>query len=98
MHELLQTPLPLGEVDPQMYSGPAWSPYIVGALMIVGMVGGSYLFAEASGWISRYIDPIGDQGKLTLNDLFPINRTTLVILVIAVLVAVLVAVEKLAAR
>jgi uncharacterized protein len=33
MYELLQIPVLLGEVDPLMYSGPAWSPYLVGGLI-----------------------------------------------------------------
>jgi uncharacterized protein len=66
--------------------------------MMIGMIGGSYLFAEMSGWISRNIDPIGDKGKLTLHDVVPMNRTMLVMAVIAVLIAVLVAVEMLATR
>lgn len=43
--------------------------------MVVGMIVGSYVFAELSGWISRHIDSIGDRGKLTLYDLLPANRT-----------------------
>jgi uncharacterized protein len=66
--------------------------------MMIGMIGGSYLFAEMSGWISRNIDPIGDKGKLTLHDVVPMNRTMLVMAVIAVLIAVLAAVEMLATR
>ena len=66
--------------------------------MMVGMVGGSYLFAEMSGWLSRNVDPLGDKGKLTLHDVVPVNRTVLVFAVVAVLVAILVAVEMLAVR
>jgi uncharacterized protein len=66
--------------------------------MMIGMIGGSYIFAEMSGWISRNIDPIGDKGKLTLHDVIPINRSALVITFVAVLVAVLVAVEVLPDR
>jgi uncharacterized protein len=66
--------------------------------MMVGMVGGSYLFAEMSRWIKRNIDPIGDQGKITLSDVIPINRTALVFMMVAVLIAVLVAVETFAVR
>lgn len=62
-------------------------------LMIVGMVAGSYLFAEASGWISRHIDPIADKGKLTLHDLLPFKRATIVGGTAAILVLVLVAIE-----
>jgi uncharacterized protein len=66
--------------------------------MMVGMIGGSYLFAEMSGWISRNIDPIGDKGKLTLHDVIPVNRNALVITFVTVLLAVLVAVEMLSDR
>lgn len=61
--------------------------------MVAGMIAGSYLFAEASGWISRTIDPIGDRGKLTLHDVLPLNRAVLVIGSAAILVAVLIAIE-----
>jgi uncharacterized protein len=61
--------------------------------MMVGMLGGSYLFAEMSGWISKHVDPIGDRGKLTLHDVAPVNGTMLVILSVAVLSCVLVAIE-----
>jgi uncharacterized protein len=66
--------------------------------MMIGMIGGSYLFAEVSNWISRNIDPIGDKGKLTLHEVIPINRNALVITFVAVLVVVLVAVELLSVR
>ncbi len=68
------------------------------AAMILGMIGGSYLFAEMSSWISRRIDPIGDYGKLTLHDLVPVNRTALVVGCVVVLVTVLVAIEALTVR
>ena len=61
--------------------------------MMVGMVAGSYLFAESSGWIARRIDPIGDVGKITLHDLLPLNRTVVVLGTVAVLCGVLAAVE-----
>ena len=64
--------------------------------MIAGMVAGSYLFAECSGWIARRIDPIGERGKLTLHDFSPAGRTTTVLLYVGVLVAVLIAIEALA--
>ncbi len=66
--------------------------------MMVGMIAGSYLFAELSGWISRRIDPIGDRGKLTLHDLLPWNRTAVVLGCVAILVTVLAAIETLSAR
>lgn len=66
--------------------------------MMLGMVAGSYIFAELSGWISRTIDPIGDHGKLTLHDVLPLNRTVVVLGSVAVLCGVLVTIEQLAVR
>ena len=67
-------------------------------VMMLGMIAGSYVFAEMSGWISRKIDPIGDRGKITLHELLPINRTLLVCGFVIVLGLVLIAVEWLARR
>ncbi len=64
--------------------------------MIVGMIAGSFLFAELSGWISHRIDPIGERGKLTLHDLLPMNRTAVTLGSITLIVAVLIAIETLA--
>lgn len=61
--------------------------------MIMGMLGGSYVFAEASGWISRNIDPIGNKGQLTLHQLLPLNRTSVVIGSAAILTIVLFVIE-----
>ncbi|MEZ6079157.1 MAG: DUF6691 family protein [Pirellulaceae bacterium] len=66
--------------------------------MVMGMIAGSFMFAEMSGWISRHIDPIGDRGKLTLYDLLPVNRTLVVMGSVALLVVVLIAMETLATR
>tara|TARA_R110002049_G_scaffold4601_1_gene31629 strand:+ start:8336 stop:8947 length:612 start_codon:yes stop_codon:yes gene_type:complete len=63
--------------------------------MIVGMIAGSYLFAEASGWIGKHINPIGDLGRRTLHDWIPANSTTVVISTAAFLVAVLGLIEGL---
>jgi uncharacterized membrane protein YedE/YeeE len=38
--------------------------------VMVGMVAGSYCFAELSRRLARTLDPIGDRGKLTLPELF----------------------------
>ncbi len=66
--------------------------------MMAGMLAGSYLFAEASGWIARRINPIGDRGKITLHDVLPLNGTVVVLGVVAVICSVLAAVELLAVR
>lgn len=61
--------------------------------MVAGMIAGSYVFAEASGWISRSVDPIGDHGKLTLHDVLPMSRGVVVIGSAAILVAILVVLQ-----
>lgn len=61
--------------------------------MIAGMVAGSYLFAEASGWISRRIDPIGSRGELTVDELLPWSRTVVVIGSVLLLTVVLTVLE-----
>ncbi|TWU26248.1 putative inner membrane protein [Novipirellula galeiformis] len=66
--------------------------------MMLGMVVGSYLFAEASGWISRHLDRIGDRGKLTLHDWIHANRTLVVLAQAVVLGIVLAIVEMFAVR
>ncbi len=66
--------------------------------MMVGMFAGSYLFAEASGWIASRIDPIGDRGKITLHDVLPMNRTLIVLGTVAVICIVLITVETFAVR
>ncbi|QEG43723.1 DUF6691 family protein [Roseimaritima ulvae] len=66
--------------------------------MMTGMVAGSYVFAEMSGWIGRRIDPVGDRGKLTLYELLPVNRTLIALGFAVALAVVLLAIEWLAVR
>lgn len=66
--------------------------------MMAGMIAGSYIFAEASGWVARRIDPIGDRGKITLHDVLPLNRTAVTLGSFAVICGVLIAVELFARR
>lgn len=66
--------------------------------MMAGMIAGSWLFAEASGWISRKVDPIGDLGKLTLYDVVPGGRTAVTIGAAVILLVVLVVIETLPVR
>lgn len=66
--------------------------------MMFGMVAGSYLFAEASGWIHAHLDKIGDRGKLTLFDWLPVNRTVVVVGYAAALIAVLAVIHAWAVR
>lgn len=60
---------------------------------IVGMIVGSYVFAEASGWISRNIDPVADKGQLTFHDLLPFNRASVVMATAAMLTVLLIVIE-----
>lgn len=66
--------------------------------MMLGMLAGSFLFAEASAWIARHIDPIGERGKITLPDLLPMNRTMVVLGSVALICGFLVAIEMLVVR
>ncbi|QDS95754.1 putative inner membrane protein [Roseimaritima multifibrata] len=62
--------------------------------MIAGMIVGSYLFAEASNWIATHIDPIGDRGKLTVDQFLPASRTVIVVVASILLVLILLAIEQ----
>lgn len=42
--------------------------------VMVGMMAGSFIFAQASAWLDRTITPRGDRGKLLLPDLLHISR------------------------
>jgi uncharacterized protein len=63
--------------------------------MIVGMMLGSYFFAEASDWVSRKVDTIGDRGKLMLPDLLRARPAPFVIAFASLLVLGLVLLERL---
>lgn len=47
--------------------------------VIAGLVVGSYVFAEASDWLSRTIEKWGDRGRIILPDLLPVRRTSFLI-------------------
>ncbi len=57
--------------------------------MMTGMVAGSYLFAEASAWLARRVEPIGDRGELTLPQLTSVPKAVWVWGLGAVLIVVL---------
>jgi uncharacterized protein len=63
--------------------------------VMAGLVAGSYLFAEASDWLSRTIDKWGDRGKLLLPDLLHLRRPVVLIGFAALLIGGLVLLEKL---
>ncbi len=61
--------------------------------VIVGMMAGSYAFAEASGWIAGTIDRWGDRGELMLDRVLGVSRAMFVPAMAVLLVLVLVAVH-----
>jgi uncharacterized protein len=61
--------------------------------VMLGMLAGSYLFAEASGWIDRTVNRWGERGELTLPQLLGIRPAVFVPLFATVLVLFLVAVH-----
>lgn len=41
---------------------------------MAGLIAGSYLFAEMSGWLKKTVETWGDKGKLTLPDILHVPR------------------------
>lgn len=65
---------------------------------ILGLMAGSYLYAEASAALSRSIENWGDRGKLTLPQLVGTSTTTFVIAFVPLLILALVAIERFSSR
>jgi uncharacterized protein len=65
---------------------------------IVGLMAGSYLFAEFSGTFDRTINTWGARGRLTLPELLGMKRTTFLVIWLPVLTLVLVAMHRLTVR
>ena len=63
--------------------------------VLLGLVAGSYLFAEASGWLARTVNRWGDRGVLTLDRVLNLKPRVLVPVVATVLVLVLAAIHVL---
>jgi uncharacterized membrane protein YedE/YeeE len=61
--------------------------------VMLGMLAGSYAFAEASGWIARTINRWGERGKLTLDQLLGLPQVAFVPAMAVLLVLVLAAVH-----
>ena len=61
---------------------------------MAGLVAGSWLFAELSGYLKQTVEKWGDLGKLTLADVLPIPRGALVAIMAVLLTAALVALER----
>lgn len=65
---------------------------------IVGLLLGSYLFAEFSGVFSRTINKWGERGKLTLPEVIHMNRTSFLLIWIPILILVLFLIDRLTDR
>ncbi len=65
---------------------------------IAGLVAGSYLFAELSGWLKRTVETWGDHGRLMLPELLHIPRAVFIPLFLLLLVAGLFALARFAPR
>ncbi len=57
--------------------------------VMAGLMAGSYLFAEISGWLGRTVERWGDRGELLLPDLLRVKRGPFVVGFSVLLIAVL---------
>lgn len=87
-------------------AGFALSPYCPGTgaaalgqgnfdalFMVLGMLAGSYLFAEASGYLDRTLMKWGDRGQLTIGHVLHVSRGTVVAVVAPAIVLLLIVLE-----
>lgn len=65
---------------------------------IAGLMLGSYLFAEASGWLDKSLMKIGDRGKLTLPEVVGVKLPVFLLVFVPLLIAALFAVDRFANR
>jgi len=65
---------------------------------VLGLMVGSYLYAESSGLLSRTVLKWGDRGKLMLPELVGLSPATFVVVLASLLVVALVVLEQLATR
>jgi uncharacterized membrane protein YedE/YeeE len=65
---------------------------------VAGLMAGSYLFAEASGWLAKTLLKVGDRGKLMLPELVGMRLSTFLFLFVPLLIVALWGVNRLAAR
>ncbi len=61
--------------------------------VLLGLLAGSYVFAEASGWLARTLNHWGDRGILTLDHVLNLKPRVLVPVVATVLILVLAAIH-----
>ena len=65
---------------------------------VLGLMAGSYLFAECSGWLGNTVVKWGDRGKLMLPELVRMSLWTFLLIWVPVLIVVLFAVDRLTVR
>lgn len=56
--------------------------------VMAGMLAGSWIFAETSGWTARHLEPIGDRGTLTIDRALGLPRGPTVVVAAIVLACV----------
>ena len=61
---------------------------------VLGLIAGSYVFAEASGFLDQTVNKWGDRGKITLADLLHVRRVPFALVFLPLLVLVLIALER----
>jgi len=65
---------------------------------VLGLMAGSYLFAESSGLLGRTVMKWGDRGKLMLPEVVKVSPATFVVVFAAILVVALVVLERFTVR
>lgn len=65
---------------------------------IAGLIAGSWIFAELSGWTKRTVESWGDFGKVLLPDLLSLPRFVIVVCCVAALTALLVVLQQFTTR
>ena len=61
---------------------------------VLGLIAGSYVFAEASGFLDKTVNKWGDRGKITLADLLHVRRVPFALVFLPLLVLILIALER----
>ncbi|MEJ7595474.1 MAG: YeeE/YedE thiosulfate transporter family protein [Planctomycetaceae bacterium] len=65
---------------------------------VLGLMAGSYLFAECSAWLGKTVMKWGDRGKLMLPELLGMRLSAFLLIFVPVLIVVLVAVDRFTVR
>lgn len=65
---------------------------------VVGLIAGSYLFAECSGWLGKTVMKWGERGKLMLPELLGIRLSMFLLIFVPALIIAIVALDRFTAR